>query len=262
MIRALIADDEALARDVLRIRLADEPGIEVVGEAATGAEAVARTEALSPDLLLLDITMPDLSGFEVLSRLTLPVPPVVVLVTAADQHALRAFEAGAVDYLLKPFSTARLRQTLARVRDRLALRDAREEHRRLRGFLSTLGAATGTSTPTDTLLPVEPEGRWLSVRDGDRFVLLDVGDLRWLEAAGNYVRLHHRGGVHRVRGTLASFEERLDSGEFVRVHRQAVVNRRYIREIRPTWHGDYTIILMDGGTVRLSRNYRLRLLGR
>jgi two-component system LytT family response regulator len=262
LIRALITDDEPLARDVLRIRLAEEPGIEVVGEAATGAETITRVATLLPDLLLLDIAMPDMSGFEVLRRLSVPDPPAVVFVTAFDQHAIRAFEANAIDYLLKPFTTARLRQMLARVRERLAARDAREDQRRLRGFLRSLESTSGSVTPVDPLRPRHPGIQWLSVRDGERFVLLDPAEIRWLEAAGNYVRLHHRGGIHQVRATLASFEERLDPAEFVRVHRAAIVNRRDVKEIRPTWHGDYTVVLSDGATVRLSRSYRSRVLGR
>ncbi len=261
MIRVLIADDEPLARDVLRIRLADEPGVEVVGEAANGAEAVARTESLLPDVLLLDISMPDMTGFEVLRRLQLPEPPVVVLVTAYDHHAIQAFEANAVDYLLKPFSRARLRQMLARVQERVAARDARTEQQRLRGFLRTLESPDDAAPVPDPGAP-DSQGRWLSVRDGDRYLLLEAAQIRWLEASGNYVRVHHRDGIHRVRGTLAALEARLSQSDFVRVHRAAIVNRRYVREIRPTWHGDYTIILADGVSVRLSRTHRSRLLGR
>lgn len=261
MIRAFIADDEPLARDVLRIRLAEEPGVEVVGEAANGAETIARVGSVLPDLLLLDIAMPDISGFEVLDRLTVPLPPAVVFVTAFDQHAIRAFEAHAMDYLLKPFSTSRLRRMLERVHERLAARDAQAEQRRLRGFLRTMENAVGTTTPVEGLVSGTREAAWLSARDGDRFVLLDPDHLRWIEAAGNYVRLHHRESVHLVRGTLASFEARLDPMLFVRVHRAAVINRRFVTEIRPTWHGDYTVVMSDGTTVRLSRHYRSRLLG-
>lgn len=261
MIRAVIVDDEPLARDVLRIRLSEEDGIEVVGEAANATKMWARVDQLKPDVVFLDVVMPGENGLEAARGLGGAEGPAIVFVTAHAEHALRAFEVAAQDYLCKPFSTVRLRATLARLRDRLAARSAAREQRQLRALLKV--AEHGGAEPTPPV-GVEMAGNvagWIPIREGDRYVMVDVRDIFWIEAAANYVLVHLEGATHRARSTLGAFERRLDAGLFARVHRAAIVNRRRIREIRPTWHGDYLVRLTNDAVIRLSRGYRSALLG-
>lgn len=262
MIRAVIVDDEPLARDVLRIRLGQEPGIEIVGEAANAAEALAAVDRLQPDAVFLDIAMPGPNGLDVAARLEAPNGPAVVFVTAHGEHAIRAFEVQAIDYLQKPFTSARLRATLARLRTHLESRETAREHGRLRHLLKSFEQDDADPAPAPPPSDRAADGHWLPVREGSRYLMLDGREIFWVEAAGNYVLIHLRAGSHRIRSTLGDFAERLDPGAFVRIHRAAIVNRRHIREIRPTWHGDYLVTLTNQATVRLSRGFRSRLLGK
>jgi two-component system LytT family response regulator len=238
MIRALIADDEPLAREGIRARLADQADIDVVGEAADGVEAVEAIANLAPDLLFLDVQMPGIDGFEVLRRLRAAVPA-VVLVTAYDRHAVKAFEAQALDFLLKPINTARFMEVLGRVRRSLA---PPAEPRSLR---------TASAAAHLTRFPV---------KDRERFLLLKPEEVEWIHSAANYAELHARGRSFLVRMTMSELEERLDPARFVRIHRSTIVNIDRVKEIQPEPHGEFQVVLQDGARLRLSRRYRDRLL--
>ena len=240
---ALVVDDERLARLRLTRLLRREPDVRIVGECRDGAEALTAIEAEHPELLFLDVQMPELGGFEVLDALDLGRPPVVVFVTAYDQYALRAFDANALDYLLKPFEDERFQETLRRAREYLAGRRARGDHTaRLRALVE----ARRAERPCLTRIAVRTQGR---------VVFLPVSDIEWLEAADNYVRLHTGTGSYLVRETTASLEMRLDPGQFLRIHRSWIVNLSRIREVQPWFHGEHVLVLQGGTRLRCSRTY-------
>ena len=251
-IRTLIVDDEPLAREGLRVRLARESDVEIVGEAIDGDSAIEAIQALTPDLVFLDVQMPGLGGFDVLERVSGTHLPVVIFVTAYDQYALKAFDVHALDYLLKPFSDARFAQALDRARQ--AVSSASEADRDVDRRVAALLAARADARPAKTWLTRLP------VKDRDRFLLLRVEEITWIEAAQNYVQIHARKHEFLVRCTMADLEAQLDPAKFSRIHRSALVNLDRIREIRPAWHGDFDVILEDGTQLKLSRHYRDRLL--
>ena len=253
MIRALIVDDEPLARRGIRTRLEREPDLAVVGEAEDGPAAVEAIQALAPDIVFLDVQMPGLDGFEVLERVPAERWPLVVFVTAHDVHALRAFEIHAFDYLLKPYSEERFLECLARAREALAHGDDGAERLRLRGMLDQVGAARAGGGAA-------AYPRRFAVRDRDRILLVRSEDLVAVEAAGNYVLLVAASGKHLLRLTLTEMEEQLDPARFARIHRSTIVNLDRVREIHPEPHGDCDVVLEGGTTYRLSRAYRSRLL--
>ena len=249
MIRTLIADDEPLAREGLRIRLSAEPDIEIVGEAADGPATVEATTRHLPDLLLLDIQMPGMTGFEVVEQLARQHLPRIVFITAHDHYALKAFEIHAVDYLLKPVSNARLHDALQRVRRDLD--GGGESAARVAALLDSAGPKAS----------IERVRHW-AVKDGDRFLLLRAEEVDWIEASANYIRFHARGRDFLMRGTLSTLAHSLDPARFARIHRSAIVNLERVQEIRREWHGDYEVVLTTGQKLRLGRQYRAGLLGR
>lgn len=253
MIRVLLADDEVLARDGLRLRLRDEPDVEVVGEACDGPEATVQIKALKPDLVFLDIRIPGFDGFEVLRRVAPTHVPAVIFVTAHDRHALQAFETHAVDYLLKPVSKARFAEALQWARHTLGRDGAREAAQRR--ALEVLEPGRPPAPPAGGYL------RRLPVKDGRRFLLLKTEDVDWIEAASNYVELHARGRNYLIRARLTELHESLDPAMFARIHRSTIVNLDRIQEIVLGDSSDYRVRLQDGSTLRLSRGYRDQLLG-
>lgn len=260
MIRTLIVDDEKPGREHLRARLEDQEDIEIVGEAADGELAVEAIQSMMPDLVFLDIQMPGLNGFEVLQRIAEKHLPVVVFVTAYDAYAIDAFEANAVDYLLKPFTLTRFSEALRRAREHLELREVWEQHRRLIGLIEQ---TTGVALDADAIENSHKPGRYrerIAVRDGERYFLVPVNDIIWAESARNYVELHCESRSFLIRSTLTSLDEELDPRRFARVHRSALVNLDRIREIRQGWHGELEIVLETEQVVRLSRKYRERVL--
>jgi two-component system LytT family response regulator len=249
-IRALIVDDEPLARDRLRHLLRNASDIEIVGECRDGASAVEAVRTARPDLLFLDVQMPELDGFDVLRRLDPDATPIVVFVTAYDRYAIDAFEVQALDYLLKPFDRARFERTLQRVRDQL-LTDPGGGARRMAAMLAAL--------------PRRAPPPRLVVRSGGRVLFLPVAEIDWIEAADNYVRLHAGRQIHVMRESLQRLETTLDPAQFVRIHRSTMVNLDRVREIQPWFHGEHVLILQDGAKLVTGRAYRKRidrLLGR
>jgi two-component system LytT family response regulator len=250
-IRTLVVDDEPLAREGLRVSLRHAADVEIVGEAVDGVAAVEAIRAHRPDLVFLDIQMPGLSGFDVLEEVSGIHLPVVIFVTAYDQYAIKAFEVHALDYLLKPFSAARLACALDRARRQLGSDVDREDDDRLARLLAARQEAPRGPTYL-TRIPVKAR---------DRFLLLKMEEVAWIEAAQNYVELHARDGTFLVRGTMNELEARLDPAQFARIHRSTVVNLDRVRDITPTWNGDFDVVLHDGTGLKLSRSYRDRVLG-
>ena len=231
-IGAIIADDEPLARERVRSLLEDEPDVEVVAECADGAQAFKETQQCQPDLLFLDVQMPRLNGFEVLEALSRGPIPVVIFTTAHDEHAIRAFEFNALDYLLKPFTEARFKISLQRARARLE-ESSRPADPRLKALVSQLHA------------PVASVGR-IFVRSAERILFLKPEEIARVEAAGNYVVLHSGKEQHVIRETVSAMEARLASAGFMRISRSVIVNLACIREIQPAGSGRYSVRLKDG----------------
>jgi two-component system LytT family response regulator len=255
VIRTVIVDDEPLAREGMRLLLAEEPDILVVAEAADGLEAVETIRMLRPDLVLLDVQMPEVDGFEVVRRVAEEHLPVIVFVSAHDRFALRAFEVHALDYLLKPVSRERLRDGLGRVRQELSRAD-RDGAR----ALSRLVAEPLSRRPEEA--PPSAPLRRFAVKDGDRYLLLRADEVQWIEAAGNYVGLHARGKVFLMRSTLADLARGLDADRFARIHRSTIVNVDRVAEIVPDGSGDFLVKLRTGEVLTMSRTYRDELLPR
>jgi len=243
MVRAVIADDEVLARLKLRQLLRDEVDVEIVGECATAAETIQAVNSTSPDLLFLDIRMPDMDGFDVVGALSSRqsvVLPHIIFTTAYDQYAVRAFEIHAIDYLLKPFTTERLRSAVRRVRDQMAAEEVRGN-----------GGNVGSSAhPYTTRLVFKSRGRIL---------FLSVDDIRWIEAEENYVRICTGAESHLLRETIGHMEARLNPQIFLRVHRSAIVNLRYVKEVKSENDGDATVMLVSGEKIAMSRSYRSKV---
>ena len=269
MIRALIVDDEPLARRGIRVRLENEPDVEIVGEAEDGFAAIELIRAHRPDLVFLDVQMPGLDGFETLERVAAEHLPMVIFVTAHDAFALRAFEVHATDYLLKPFTEPRFAEALRRARVELSHELESPERGRLGELLAALEAARNAAAAAGPA-PGGTAGtggaasypQRFSVRERDRILLVRVDSLEAVQAAGNYVELVGAGRKHLLRETLSEMERKLDPNRFVRIHRSTIVNADRIREILPDPHGDGDVVMESGAVHRLSRAYRERLLPR
>lgn len=258
-IRVLVVDDEPLARSGVRELLERDPELDVIGEAASGEEAVTAIAELAPDLVMLDVQMPGLTGFDVIRQIGPGSMPAVVFVTAYDQFAVRAFEVNAVDYLLKPFDDERFAQTLARAKKVVRQSHAGELSRRLVELLdSTAPSAPQRAAATSERQSGQFADR-LVVKSGGRVVFLRMEELDWIEAADYYVKLHASGKTHLLRETMTSLEQRLDPRRFFRVHRSAIVNLDRIRELQPYFRGEHVLILQDGTKLKLSRARRERL---
>jgi len=244
--RTLIVDDEELARERLRQLLADQPEIELVGECADGREAVAAIKEKSPDLVFLDIQMPELDGFAVLEAVNVEPMPVIVFVTAYDKFALRAFEVHAVDYLLKPFDRERFESALRRALDQVR---HREDPARAQAQAALL---------TEIQAPTKPIER-LAIKSGGRIVVVKAADIAWIESAHNYVEIHDDKQAHLLRESISSIETRLPPDKFVRISRTVIVNVDRVKELEPLFGGEYTVTLQNGQRLTLSRRYRHKL---
>jgi two-component system LytT family response regulator len=242
-LRVLIVDDEPLARERLGVWLRDEPSVEIVGECGSGTEAVATLQHTPVDLVFLDMEMPGCDGLQVLAQLPAEGRPAIIFATAHERFALEAFEVQAVDYLLKPFDRERFLTALHRAEDRLRARRAGKLEEKLESMLS------------DAAGPGKRPER-LAVKADGRLVFLKPDDIVWVEAADNYIILHLTEGRLMLRETLAAIEERIGSINFARVNRSALVHIDQIKELQPTFHGDYVVVLRDGTRVPLSRSLR------
>ena len=250
--RILIVDDEAPARAKMRRYVAEYAEDEVVGEAENGIEAVERISELQPDLVFLDVQMPELDGFGVIDAIGIDAMPHVVFVTAFDEYALKAFEVRALDYLLKPFTPERFAAVMDRARAEMA-RTSGPGNTDLRGKLEALLAAVTPARP-----------RYLQrilVHQGNRALLLPVERIDRVEADRNYVRLHSGGTVFTLRGSITSLGERLDPEKFLRINRSEIVRLDAVKELQPWFHGDYRVVMGDGATLMWSRRYRAQSAG-
>jgi len=258
MIRALIVDDEPLARRGIRQLLEPSPDVEVVGECRNGREALAALDTLAPDLVFLDVQMPELDGFDVLRARGPAAMPHVVFITAYDEFAVRAFETHALDYLVKPVNEARFAAALARVRERMRFAEALELTRRI-GDLLAAHDRRGDRRPNASDLarpaPLIPARR-LVVPTATGDLVLDVDEIDWIQAEDYYAAVHARGRRHLIRESLASLEQRLDADRFVRVHRSAIVRLDRVREMRSAAPGESVLVLRDGTRVPVSRRRR------
>jgi two-component system LytT family response regulator len=245
-IRALIVDDEELARDRVASLLAEQPDVEVVGTCADGPSAVEMIERERPDLVFLDVQMPGMDGFDVVENLDRDHLPAIVFVTAHDAHAIRAFEIHALDFLLKPFDQARFEKALERARAQL-----------VRDKTSTID-----SRLVSLLEELRDERKYperLIVKSSGRVFFVRAEDIDWVEAAGNYVKIHTKNEGHLLRESMKNMEAKLDPKTFVRIHRSAIVNIDRIKELEPWFHGEYVVILRDGTRLTASRVFSDRL---
>lgn len=255
-IRTLIIDDEPLARRNLRLLLEKDPQIEILEECRNGREAVKAINALSPDLIFLDIQMPEMDGFDVLARVGPDHIQAIIFVTAFDQYALKAFDVHALDYLLKPFDDERFANALERAKTQIGAREIDRLSKRLLALLEEREREReGSATQSDYLTR-------LMIKVSGRVMLLKVEEIDFIEADGNYAKLHVGRKAHLLREKMHDLEGRLDPARFVRIHRSVIVNLDRIKEMHPHCNGDYIVVLEDGRQLRLSRTRRENLESR
>lgn len=247
-IRTVIADDEPLARRGIRAHLDLEKDIEIISECRNGLEVVETIEAESPDLVFLDVQMPEMDGFDVVEAVGVERMPAVIFVTAYDRHALRAFEVNALDYLLKPFDGERFARAVQRARTQIERDNLEDLSDRLRNLLVNLESR-----------PEHQHPHRLVIKSAGRISFVDMAEIDWIEAADNYARLHTGRESHLLRETMNSLEKRLDPTKFVRVHRSRIVNIQRVKELRPLFRGEYDLTLKDGTRLETGRGYRDRI---
>ena len=246
MIRALIADDEPLARERISRLLSSETDVQVVSQCRDGLETVTSIKQSKPDLAFLDIEMPEIDGLGILREIPSDSTPVIIFTTAYDHYAIQAFEAHALDYLLKPFDEERFRRALQRARTHI-------ENLRSKDLATRLLAALEESRPATT------EGDRLVIKSGGKVVFLKLDEIDWVEAAANYVHIHAGTEGYYMRETMNSFESRLDSNRFIRIHRSTIVNLAKIKELQPCNNGEFIVVLRNGKELSLSRGFRDRI---
>jgi len=245
-IRALIVDDQLIAREMLRRMLVREMDVEIVGLCASGGEALEAIKTYAPDLVFLDVRMPDMDGFSVLAGLMPEQIPMVVFVTANDDFALKAFDFHALDYVLKPITPERLQRALQRVRDRIRRNDATRITDRVGALLEDLKSS---AHHTDRI----------AVKSAGKVVFLKLSEVDWVESADNYVKLHVRNDSHMLRETMNALEHKLPPDRFLRISRSTIVNVERIKELHPLFHGEYVVVLANGARLNLTRSYRDKL---
>jgi len=259
-IRAILVDDEPLATRGMKLRLQEFPEIEIVAECANGREAVKEIRALTPDLVFLDIQMPGIDGFGVVRALIGAPAPMFIFVTAYDKFAIEAFEANALDYLVKPVEEERLKDAIHRAREALKSRVAASRESRLVELLASL-----SEEDRDQIKELISDPGWtdqdrytdrLSFKDGSKVVMLNADDIEWIDAAGDYMCIHAGGKTHIIRETMKTLQQRLDPARFQRVHRSAIVNVAKVKELHPHSNGEYFLILENGAELKLSRSYK------
>jgi len=256
MIRALIVDDEPLARRGIRQLLEPSEDVAIVGECRNGREALAALERLAPDLVFLDVQMPELDGFGVVRVRGAARMPYVIFVTAYDEFAVRAFETHALDYLVKPVNEARFAAAMLRVRERMRFAEALELTRRIGDLLAAHDHRDRRGDVGDSVVGSPLPARRLVVPTATGELVLDVEEIDWIQAEDYYAGVHARGRRHLIRESLASLEQRLDPDRFIRVHRSAIVRLDRIREMRSTGPGESVLVLRDGTRLPVSRRRR------
>jgi two-component system LytT family response regulator len=245
-IRALIADDEALARKFVRQMLKDDQDVEIVGECSNGKETVAMIRKQNPDVVFLDVQMPEMDGFDVLESIKTERLPEIIFATAYEQYAIRAFDLHALDYLLKPFDQARFKDAIKHAKERLCSERQKEGRMQIGALLESI---KNKPQYLDRLV----------IKAGGRITFLSTDEINWIEADDKYVHLHTGKISPMVRQTLSAMETQLDPGKFRRIHRSAIVNVERIKELQPLFSGEYSILLEDGTKLTLSRNYKDKL---
>jgi two-component system LytT family response regulator len=270
-IRVLIVDDEPIARRRMQRLLREEADVDVMQEVGSGREAIDAIHRDRPDLVLLDVQMPDVDGFGVVEALGVEQMPATIFVTAYNEYAVRAFDVHAIDYLLKPFDPDRFHVAFQRARAHLEQVSSAEQGRKIKALLeqvlgdasaAAIGAGLGNGNGNGTHTAPVPRHRYLDrlmVKHDGRVFFIKVTDVDWFEAAGNYVRVHTGKVSHLIRETMQRVESQLDPSIFVRIHRAVIVNLDRIRELQPWFAGDYVVILRDGRQLKLSRTYREHL---
>ncbi|PCH60340.1 MAG: DNA-binding response regulator [SAR86 cluster bacterium] len=253
MITTLIVDDEPLAREGLTLLLAGEEDIQIIGECSNGTEAIAAIAKQQPDLVFLDIKMPQQDGFDVLSGIGSPAP-LIVFITAYDEFAVEAFDANAIDYLLKPVRRRRLQETLERIRKQLKQRDAVTQDGHLDQLLHSI-AQLDLVKVSDKATQASPDAR-IIVRSHGQIYFLQAQDIIWVEAAGDYVTIHTSDKSHLLRDTMRNMEKRLDPHGFKRVHRSAIVKLSCVQQLKSNPNNDYHVVLKNGTTLNLGRSYK------
>jgi two-component system, LytTR family, response regulator len=243
MLKVVIVDHEESARESIKLLLHPHLDITVMAECADGESAISAILRHAPQIVFLEVDIPAPNGFEVLDAVHPQHHPVVIFVTANDQYAVQAFEAGALDFIVKPFNDFRFQKALDRARERATSEPA--------NVVEEIKALVNGTKPSLQRLALKSQGR---------IVLVEVAEIRWIEAAGNYLRVHvHAEGTLLVRSTLRDFEARLDIHQFVRIHRSLIVNREYVKELKPWYSGEYSVVMDDGKELTLSRSYRNRV---
>jgi len=255
-IKTLIVDDEPLARRNLRLLLERDSQIEIIGECRNGKEAVKAIEISRPDLIFLDIQMPEMDGFDVIERVGAEHVQAIVFVTAFDRYALKAFEVHALDFLLKPYDDVRFTQALQRAKAQIETREISKVSKRLLALLEERESQKQISTRQTPYLTR------LMIKLASRVVLLKVHEIDWIEADGNYAKLHVGKKAHLLREKMHDLEAQLDPQHFVRIHRSIIVNLERIKELHPHFNGDYVVVLEDGRQLKLSRSRRENLEAR
>ncbi len=259
-IRVILVDDEPLALRGLKLRLQAFPEVEIIGECANGREAVKEIKAQSPDLVFLDIQMPGLDGFGVVRAMIGGPAPLFIFVTAYDKYAIDAFEANALDYIVKPVEEERLKDALHRAREALKSKAAASRESKLVEMLASL-----SDDDRDRIKELINDPEWtekqryterLSFKDGSKVVMLDSHEIEWIDAAGDYMCIHASGKTHIIRETMKALQTRLDPVRFQRIHRSAIVNIDRVKELHPHSNGEYFIILDNGAELKLSRSYK------
>jgi two-component system LytT family response regulator len=245
-IQTLIVDDEPLAREGIRMLIEHDAEIAVIGECASGQQAIIAITEQMPDLVFLDIQMPEVSGFEVLEAIGVRHLPCVIFVTAYDKYALRAFEVHALDYLLKPFTSERFQRALERAKAQIKNRSGEQLNQRLVRLLEDIHK---DKTYLERLV----------IKSAGRIFFLNVEEIDWIEAAENYVRLHTGRESHLIHGTMNKLASRLDPAQFLRIHRSTIINVRRIKELQPMFHGEYVVTLRDGTQLNSGRSYHQKL---
>lgn len=250
ILKTLIVDDEPLARDLLSLLLADHADVEVVAKCENGQKALSYIQSKPVDLIFLDVQMPEMGGFDMVEQVGLQCLPPTIFVTAFHEHAVRAFDVHAIDYLTKPVDAERLARSLERVREKIAAKAALLTQEQLSAVLSGLRSSEESKSYSPRFL----------VKDGEKEILLPAEKIDWIEAAAYYCCLHTNGHRYMLRETITDLSDKLDPRQFVRIHRSSIVNLDHIREIYREGHADGSVVLMDGQKLRMSKVGRQKLI--